>query len=121
MNVAGMIRRLSGKNRTVTRVDADGAYSTEDGTFQPGDTITFPVMASVQPATPDDLVSIPEGDRDRERFRVYALCNLNNVIVSKLRKSDLIDIDGVSYQVESVEHWPNHSKSIVVRVNTDAN
>lgn len=121
MNVTAMIKRLRGKSYTVTRSNANGAYSTADGTFIPGATTTLTIEGSVQPMTSQDLVSIPEGDRTRERFRFYSFPDLLNIDNSTLRKGDVVSVSGVDFQVENIWHWPNHSKSIIVKVNTDAN
>lgn len=121
MNVESMIRRLRGKNYTVTRVNADGEISEVDGSFVPGETISLQILGSVQPIQARDLVTIPEGDRVRERFRFYSLHRLLNDRVSKLRKGDDIAINCEAFRVESVQHWPNYSMAIVVRVNTNAN
>lgn len=121
MNVNGMIKRLGGKTYTVTRANADGAYSTEDGTFVAGATVTVPVLGSVQPATPEDLVSVPDGDRTRERKRFYSQPALNTQDTAALRKGDVVDVDGQLFKVESVGHWANHGKSILVSVNSATN
>lgn len=123
MNVGAMIRKLGGKNYTVTRAveNATGSYDSANGTYIPANTEQLLVLGSVQPMTADELVSIPEGDRTRERYRFYSIKALKNAKVSKLQKGDRIDIDGELFEVEKVEHWLNHGKAIVVRVNTNAN
>jgi hypothetical protein len=121
MNVAAMIKRLGGKEYTVTRASADGSYDDSNGSFVPGATETLSVLGLVQPMTPDELVSIPEGDRTRERFRFYCATALKQIDTSTGRPADTVDLDGVPYDVDNVEHWPNHGKVIIVRKNTDGN
>lgn len=121
MNVNAMIKRLGGKKYPVTRMASDGSYSGTDGSYIPGATRTIQVLGSVQPATAEDLVSIPEGDRTRERFRFYSFQPLKNNDTEHLRKGDVVPYRGQNYQVESVKHWPNHSLAIIARVNTNAN
>lgn len=121
MNVNGMLGRLKGRNFTVTRVSGSGSYSPTDGSYTGGTTETLTVLGSLQPMTPDELVTIPEGDRSRERFKLYTASALRNIDPVRLAKGDTVDVDGVPYEVESVEHWPNHGKAVIVRVNTDEN
>lgn len=120
MNVAGMLKR-HGKDYTVTKITADGSYSGTDGTFIPGSSATSTVRGSLQPATPDDLLSIPEGDRTKEAYRFYSVIPLQNADIAKLRKGDRVSVSSAPFEVKSVEHWPNHGKAVIVRVNTNAN
>lgn len=121
MNVSALIKRLKGKNYTVTRVNANGTYSTEDGTFNPGSTTTLTIMGSVQPATAEDLLSIPEGDRTRTRYRFYSDPPLKIQDTAALRKGDLVELTDGSYEVESLKTWPTHTLAIIAKVNTDEN
>lgn len=122
MNVTAMIRRLRGQKYKVTRANSDGSYSATDGSFVAGVTITFDLMGSVQPLNGEDLISIPEGDRTTERFRFYSFAPLQTNDTARLRKGDVVDVNGVNYQVEGgLDHWPTHTKAIIARVNTNAN
>lgn len=123
MNVNAMIKRLGGKKYIVTRAlaDSEGAYDQTNGTYVPGDTEQLEVLGSVQPMTSDEIVSIPEGDRTRERYRFYSAAPLKNIKTVKLQKGDLVLINDEQFEVEKVDHWPNHGKAIVVRVNTNEN
>lgn len=119
MNIAGMIKRLGGKYYTVTRPNTDGSYSEIDGVFQPGPTKTLSILGSLQPMSPEDLVSVPEGDRTTERFRFYSQVPLKNLDAPALRLGDMVDVDGVNYRVETVEHWQKFTKAVIVRNNTN--
>lgn len=125
MNVNAMIKRLGGKLYSVTRPKTDvtgqGSYSSTDGTFVPGATEVLQILGSLQPMTAEELISIPEGDRARERFRFYSFSPLKNDSNALLKQHDAVDVNGVSYEVEKVEHWPNHGKAVIVRANTNEN
>lgn len=120
-----MIKRMIGSaNYVVTRANADGAYDQTPGNggkFIPGASTTITINASIQPATPDDILTLPEGDRTKESFRFYSYPELKNIDVSRLREGDVVPYRAANYRVASVEHWPNYSKAIIVRVNTDDN
>lgn len=113
-----MIGRLKGKKYTITRSNEDGHINPANGVFVPGATTTLQIMGSVQPLTAQDLVSIPEGDRTKERVRFYSFPILLNNRTAQMRKGDDVSIDGAAFRVESVEHWPNYSKCILAKVNS---
>lgn len=122
MDAAGMIkRRLGSKLYTVTRAGAAGSYSPTDGTFTDGTPTTVQVQGSLQPATVNDLISLPEGDRDRESFRFFSVPPLQNNNTPNLNRGDLINVSGVTYRVASVQHWQVYGRAIIVRENTNAN
>lgn len=122
MNAQGMIKRLHGKLYTITRAEGgQGSYDPTNGDYVPGTIETIEVLGSVQPLNYQEIVSIPEGDRTRERYRFYSYPALKNTDVPRLTIGDLVTVNGDAFQVESVAHWPNHGKAIIVRVNTNAN
>lgn len=121
MNTAGMIRR-KGKRYMVTRESGRGAYSEVDGKRIAPEKIQIPVIASVQPATPEDLISLPEGaDRTVERKRFYSVAPLQTNRTEKLLRGDLVEIQCVDFRVESVIHWDDYSMAVVVIENTNVN
>lgn len=125
MNVSAMIKRLKGKKYTVTRAKEGsagvGSYSETDGKFVPGETETLQIMGSVQPLNIHELISIPEGDRTRERKRFYSFPPLKLLENARLTKGDRVDVDGEAFEVEGVDHWPAYSKAVIVKVNTNEN
>lgn len=126
MNIAGMLRRLPGKKVfTVTRESA-GSYDEATGLFTKGPVTTLRITGNLQPAGPDDMISVAEGDRDKVRYRFYSVDPLRNLVSgTKNAKGDRLscpDVDnGAEYEVETVENWPGFTKAIIMRVNTNEN
>lgn len=120
MNIPAIIRRVKGSKKYTVLRHKGGAYNALTGVFEGAPPEEIQIVGSSQPATPDELVSIPEGTRDKERRRFYSFPDLKNVDAHKLAKGDTVkNIDGKDYRVETVEHWPGYSKSVVVTVNEE--
>jgi hypothetical protein len=90
----------------------------EYGPVIPPDPIT--IIGSLQPLSGDEIVRIPEGDRTRERRKIYSLGLLKTEDESNEGKADLVIIDGLKWQVERVEAWPSFWKAFLVRLEEDA-
>jgi len=107
-----LIASMNGQNYSTKRV-ATGSYNSA-GVYVPGTSSTINVFASVQPLGGKDLVRIPEGDRTRQRHKLYSadLMQSNNETTGAT--ADIVTIDGGTFQVESVEKWTDYYKVIVV-------
>lgn len=105
---------------TVTRKSGGGYV---DGIWQPGDETTITVKASVQPTSPDDMELLPEGRRDRQAFTLYCDTPLRVSGDVEGANADLVDIEGVSYEVSARRPWQNniisHHVAVVTRIPDD--
>ena len=92
-----------------------GGY--EDGLWVPGTVTEFTARYSVQPTSPDDMQSLPEGRRER---RAYTLFGDTPLLSVGVENPDLVSVDGEWYEVAAVQEWRNtlipHTRAIVTRL-----
>lgn len=102
---------------TVTRY-ANGQWV--DGIWQEGVAETLTMHASVQPTSPDDMVALPEGRRDRQAFTLYSNEALRVADDDGGTNADKVEISGATYEVSARQPWQNgivpHHRSIVTKV-----
>jgi len=89
------------------------------GEYTPGSYEEFVVKGVVQPAKPDDLIELPEGERMRQAIRIYTVFPLQGPNGDV--KGDQIDVDGTLYEVKRIMSYTSaygmeHYKVIAVRV-----
>jgi hypothetical protein len=101
MNAAATIARLGTGTYTVTR-QSPSDYG-DDGRLQDPTTSTFDVVASVQPVNGRELQRLPEGLRTSEVRKLYTATQLKTQ--GAAQDPDLIQIDGDSWEVQTVERW----------------
>jgi len=77
------------------------------------------IQASVQPATTEDLQSLPEGRRQLGAYKLYTDTQLQSVL-ENANNPDIVVINGEDYEVAQVEPWQNgivnHYKILAVRI-----
>lgn len=115
MRVDRLLKSLGAETYIVERMTA-GTFSETTGVYSPGPTTQLSIQASVQPLGPEEVVSIPEGDRARERFRFYSEAPLQLGDTATGRRADVVIIGGKKYMAETVERWVKYTKTIVVKV-----
>jgi hypothetical protein len=102
---------------TVTRATA-GEYV--DGDFQPGAPSALTIKAHVQPASGQEMLTFPEGERTREAIRLYVDQQLRAADEAAQLAADVVTYNGVAYQVQRVMPWPlgglPHWKAIAFRI-----
>lgn len=86
-------------------------------------TITFSIIANVQPLGSKDLLLVPEGDRYREQFWLYAE---NQKIITDegieitteplIRDQDQIIRQGIYFQAQGIENWGSYVRARIMRV-----
>lgn len=81
-----------------------------------GDAPLVTCFASQQPLSGSDIVRIPEGDRDRERLKLYSADRLQISSELTLQAADIVTVNGTDYQVESVALWTDYWKCIIVEI-----
>lgn len=77
------------------------------------------ITGSVQPATTEDMQSLPENRRQLGAYRVYSDTQFQSLLENE-KNPDIIVIDGEDYEVARVWPWKNglinHYKALAVRV-----
>jgi hypothetical protein len=82
-------------------------------------TVSFEIIASVQPASGREMDRLPEGLRSRETMNVFTRTELRSAHPSPGTEADRIAIDGAVFEVTSVRRWnrlANFYNATVVRV-----
>ncbi len=103
MGLAGTIARLAGNRQyTVTRSEPS-VY--EAGRLQGVGRSTFKIVASIQPATSQDLLRLPEGERTSVRIVVYTAAELRTAVAPGGPPADRISYQGDEYEVEKSDRW----------------
>jgi hypothetical protein len=93
-----------------------GTYS--NGVYAPGAQTSTTIRASVQPTSPDDLLSLPEGRRTTASYKLYT----NNLIQEQTstHDPDVVTLFGEKYEVVKIFNWQNnlisHTKAIAVKL-----
>jgi hypothetical protein len=106
-----LIASLNGQNYKVCRTIGSNFV---DGIYEPIQVETS-IFGTVQPVGGEDLVRIPEGDRKTDRLKIYTSDQLFTSSDSTSNAADIIIINEIQYQVESVERWPDYNKAVLVR------
>lgn len=97
---------------TVIRSSPQGV-STADGSVTPGPTVTFQCFASIQPISGNELVAIPELERQKGWFWAYCELQLNTSTTYPNVPADiLIDALGTQYRVMGCQPWRSDIISI---------
>lgn len=105
-------RRPLVANRKPMGTYVNGVWTEEAG-------LDFTILASVQPATPEDLQSLPENRRTFTAYRIYT----DVIMLSALegvRNPDTVTINGEQYEISQVAMWQNgvinHYRCLAVRI-----
>lgn len=103
---------------TVTRWAA-GSYSDTTGLFVDGASSTFTITASVQPASPQDLLHVEEGNRTKDIIVVWTETELTPGSEALGTIPDHITWQGNLYECHKVERYNMlalpHYKAIAIR------
>jgi hypothetical protein len=88
----------------------------------------FTIIASVQPAQPDEVLDeSPGNERNSAAIKLYSFDELKAAEVENQLKSDLVVYLGEDYEVQQVDKWIDnkrnlvHYKSIAFKVNIRRN
>lgn len=82
-----------------------------------GEVVPVTCFASVQPLSGAEILRLAEGDRDTERWKAYSADRLYISDETKTgRQADIVTVDGVDYQVESVQRWTDFYKCVLVEI-----
>jgi hypothetical protein len=75
------------------------AYDVAGEALEP-DEVTLSIRGSVQPATGEQLQSLPENRRDVESYMIYT--------DTALETQDIIEINAVDFEVQGRDSWQNN-------------
>lgn len=109
MDVGGLISSFStGSNGlyTVTRRQSGNILR---GVAQPTTDVTFTITASLQPASGQDLLRLPEGRRANETRVLFTATSLYTGDQGLSYEADWVQVDGEQWEVQHVESWLNWS------------
>ena len=126
MSALAMITR-KGRNINVSRGMTTGSYV--DGFWVEPLRATEVVKASVQPVGDKELLILPDGDRNKELLKLYSVYKFQIKDEAAGQTSDIVDIDGRSYEVLSVQDYTSHQsqvsiqyyKAVIARINENTN
>jgi hypothetical protein len=117
-NSAALIESMDAQSVTRKRY---GVGSYVGGVWVQPTPVVMAIRASVQPATGEDLVSLPEGRRERETFKIYTVTDLRSGDEPLQIKADVLTLYGSEFEVQQVQrHYGlgyNHFKALVTKVN----
>lgn len=85
---------------TVTRF---GVSTIADGYVHPGASDTFDSRAAVQPARPNELLLLPEGQRTRGAIRLYSEIEIRTADEVAGTAADVVTWEGKEYEVHQSE------------------
>lgn len=95
--------------KTAGSYDANGVYAeTQSESF---------IYASIQPTSPDDINSLPEGRRQSKTYTLFTSSALRGI---QDANQEQVEIDDERYEIVKVQKWSNnilnHYMAIVTRL-----
>ena len=111
---------MSGFRQTITGQRYDGAGAYVNGVWDESASSEISFTASVQPASAKEMLTLPEGRRDRETYRLYTSFELKTADEATEVNADRVTLNGKTFEVLSVGRWQNnvinHYKALVVLI-----
>lgn len=100
--------------------DVDGvrydAGTENKGRYVPGATNPIEFSASVQPLTGNEKLTLPEGIREKETYRIYTDFELHTSNEKDKKKADRVTLFGKTFEIVRCDIWQNkvipHYKAI---------
>lgn len=77
-----------------------------NGLWVPAGETLIVITASIQPTTGEEMLSIPEGRRDRKSYALFTSTDVN--VIAGGSNPDQVQIFGERYEVVRVEPWQNN-------------
>ncbi len=123
MSAAALIKKFGDK---ITLYRDDNPEETLKGKRVPDVYKTSTFTASVQPATPDEIIEeSPGGERNKHGIRLYTDIELRTVNTKTRMKADIVEYQGDKFEVIQVDKWVGnkrglqHYKAIAVKINEE--
>jgi hypothetical protein len=102
---------------TLTRYNA-GSYI--NGLWVNGSTTTPVIQANVQPLKGEEILDLPEGQRDKKAITLYTASLIKAPDESAQTRGDVFTFDGDTYEVKVVRKWSmgvrDHYQALACRV-----
>jgi hypothetical protein len=101
-------------NKATYSVERPGVTTYSGGVATESASTTFKIKGNAQPLTGNELLQLPEGDRQRQNMKLYTK--------TELQVNDLVTIDsGNAFEVQNVEDWTRqirlpHYKARIMRL-----
>jgi len=73
-------------------------------TDETGAEVSFSMWASIQPMTPQETMSLPEGQRTSEWIKIYTVTKLDRTMEKDKTKGDIVSYNDREYEVMKVEN-----------------
>jgi len=113
--VSGFRQAVSGQ-----RFSGAGSFNTQ-GKYVESGSAAISLTASIQPASEREMLSLPEGRRDRETYRLYTDFELRTADEVSKVNADRVTLFGRTFEVLFVGLWRNnvipHYKALVSLIN----
>lgn len=91
------------------------------GRYQAVTPTTFTIVASIQPMGGDEILMLPEGDREKEVLSLFTETELRVADQDNKTESDRVAWEGSDYEVIKVRPWKmgalDHYECVIARVN----
>ena len=113
---------MSGFRQAITGARFTGAGSFGvTGKYVESGSAAISFTASIQPASPKEMLTLPEGRRDGETYRLYTSFELKTADEVSKVNADRVTISGRTFEVLWVGIWKNdvipHYKALVSLIN----
>lgn len=72
----------------------------------------IPITASIQPTTGEEMLSLPEGRRNKKTYALFSSTPIQLIVNEQ--NPDQIEIFGERYEIVQVEIWQNNPSSFAV-------
>lgn len=118
LDVAATVAALADSTLTVERPAGPDTYDDLGRLVKAGPT-SFPIDASVQPATARDRLLLPEGFRARQTIAVWSTGNLRPSDEGTGVRGDRVTWQGEVYEVTALDPWANvggYVKALATRI-----
>lgn len=80
-----------------------------NGVWVPAGETAIPITASVQPTTGEEMLSLPEGRRNRKTYSLFSSTPIEVIHgVNNSANPDQIEIYGERYEIVQVDVWQNN-------------
>jgi len=90
---------------TPHQVLRSNGYRDEHGRWNDGSPDELTLDIYTQPATPDDLMQLPEDRRSEETIKFFSVVEIFGVDVVEQRQPDIIVKRGKQFEVHKVKDW----------------
>ena len=110
--------------RLVKKINIDrirfAAGSYVNGRYVDATDSTISIEANVQPLPGEELINLPEAQRDSEAIQLFTTSDIKTASESDAKKADRVVYDGKTYEVHLVEKFimgvQDHYRAVAIKV-----